>query len=567
MTNVFPFEVKHNDKMIQLGKTLHLDLSKLIETRMLIQANSGGGKSSLMRLIVERAAGKMPFIILDWEGEFITLREVADVVLVGSDGEIATDTRSAKLLARKLIELHASAVIDLSDLEPSKRREYVKGFLESLINLPRNLWHSTIVCVDEAHQLCPEAGKAESAQAVINLMSLGRKRGLCGILATQRLSKLHKDAASECNNIFIGRTNLDNDQIRAGDVLGMSKADRLTLRDLEPGEFHAFGPALSAKGVVRFQSLPPTTEPPKAGERHSLTIPKASDVVSHIVSQLGDLPQQAQEEAKTLEQAQKRIRDLERQIKTGATSATLQIDFERERRLREETETRARQLYDKVSFLQTENTHFRALLIDIHRKSSGIEAVIPEMEKPVAPPVIERKRQAFDAGFSRPISEPRKQPTTSISNSRLPEGERKILTAIAQYPEGATREQLSILTGYKRSSRDAYIQRLRTSGYVSIFGQSLFATEEGVEALGDFEPLPTGDELRAYWLGRLPEGERRVLEVLISVYPDSTPRESIDTNTGYKRSSRDAYLQRLSARRLVDSVGRGEVKANSILFD
>jgi hypothetical protein len=33
--------------------------------------------------------------------------------------------------------------------------------------------------------------------------------------------------------------------------------------------------------------------------------------------------------------------------------------------------------------------------------------------------------------------------------------------AVAQYPEGVTREQLSVLTGYKRSSRDTYVQRLR----------------------------------------------------------------------------------------------------------
>src|ERR1044072_2633765 len=315
MSAVVQFE-KPNENTITIGKsatmTMQLNVVKLVETRMLIQANSGGGKSSLMRLIVERAAGKVPFIILDWEGEFITLREKLEVVLVGNDGEIATDVHSARLLARKLVELQASAVIDLSDLETAKRREYVQHFLDSLINLPRSLWHSTIVCIDEAHQLCPEAGKVESAQAVINLMSLGRKRGLCGVLSTQRLSKLHKDVASECNNVFIGRTVLDNDQQRAGDVLGMSKADRLRLRDLAEGEFHVFGSALSIKGVQQFQADMPETKAPKVGERHHLTITKASDVVSHIVSQLADLPQKAEAEIKSLEQAQKRIAELER---------------------------------------------------------------------------------------------------------------------------------------------------------------------------------------------------------------------------------------------------------------
>jgi hypothetical protein len=87
-------------------------------------------------------------------------------------------------------------------------------------------------------------------------MSQGRKRGLCGIIATQRLSKLHKDAAAETNNVIIGRTWLDGDQQRAGDLLGMSKAERLKLRDLEQGEFYAFGPVLNFPGVPPFPLCP-----------------------------------------------------------------------------------------------------------------------------------------------------------------------------------------------------------------------------------------------------------------------------------------------------------------------
>jgi DNA helicase HerA-like ATPase len=69
------------------------------------------------------------------------------------------------------------------------------------------------VILDEAHIYCPErgSGDSESTEAVISLMSQGRKRGYAGIIATQRLSKLHKDAAAEANNVIIGRTWLDAD--------------------------------------------------------------------------------------------------------------------------------------------------------------------------------------------------------------------------------------------------------------------------------------------------------------------------------------------------------------------
>jgi DNA-binding IclR family transcriptional regulator len=148
----------------------------------------------------------------------------------------------------------------------------------------------------------------------------------------------------------------------------------------------------------------------------------------------------------------------------------------------------------------------------------------------------------------------------------LPRGERQVLTAIAQHPGGVTREQLTVLTGYKRSSRDTYVQRLRERGHVDAAGEQLVATQAGVDALGaNFEPLPTGDALREHWLQRLPEGERRVLEVLIVNYPAPVERDAISDATDYKRSSRDTYLQRLGARRLVVTE-RGQVRASEELF-
>jgi hypothetical protein len=153
------------------------------------------------------------------------------------------------------------------------------------------------------------------------------------------------------------------------------------------------------------------------------------------------------------------------------------------------------------------------------------------------------------------------------SGESLPRGERAILTAAAQHPDGVTREQLTVLTGYKRSSRDTYVQRLRERGHLEARGEQLLATQAGVDALGaDFEPLPTGDALRAYWLGRLPEGERRVLEVVVEAYPKPIDRERISEATDYKRSSRDTYLQRLGARKLVTTERGGLVRAADELF-
>ena len=150
------------------------------------------------------------------------------------------------------------------------------------------------------------------------------------------------------------------------------------------------------------------------------------------------------------------------------------------------------------------------------------------------------------------------------------EGEKKILIAASQYPAGARREQLTVLTGYKRSTRDAYIARLRARGFVTDNG-SVKATEAGVEALGsDYTPLPTGPELIEYWKQELPEGERKIFQLLLDQVDPKEPmgREFISNFLlGFKRSTRDAYLQRMEAKKLVVFEGRGLVRLSEHLFN
>jgi uncharacterized protein len=61
-------------------------------------------------------------------------------------------------------------------------------------------------------------------------MCRGRKRGLAGVIATQRLAKLAKNVAAEAANFLMGRTFLDIDMARASDLLDVNKRPSLTPR-------------------------------------------------------------------------------------------------------------------------------------------------------------------------------------------------------------------------------------------------------------------------------------------------------------------------------------------------
>ena len=549
------------------GRDIRIQLDRLVESRMLVQANSGAGKSWALRRILEQTHGKIQQLVIDVEDEFHTLREKYDYVLAGRHGgDCPADVRSAPLLARRLLELGASTIMGIYELQAHDRIRFVRLFLESLINAPRDLWHPVLVVVDEAHVFAPQVGEAESAASVIDLMTRGRKRGFCGILATQRISKLHKDAAAEANNKLIGRSALDVDMKRASDELGFSTREQQnSLRTLRPGEFFAFGPAVS--DVVTLVKVGPVeTTHPKAGQRAAAP-PPPREKVRAVLGQLADLPKEAEAEAQTSAVLRRKNAELEvelRKARAAAPAPDPKVTAERESEIRKEAARSVHQQYGEVLMEIAKAADTTNNALNLAKSLAQFVDTITEPRRESRPPAARTPEPAPAPRGLLPRPTRKSSPPAGI---RIPIGERSVLTACAQYPDGATREQLSILTGYKRSSRDTYIQRLREKGYVEA-NDLIVATIEGILALGpDFQPLPTGDKLREYWLQRLPEGERAILEVLVSAFPRAVDRESIDQDTGYKRSSRDTYIQRLKARQLVENVGRGEVRASEVLFE
>jgi hypothetical protein len=152
-----------------------------------------------------------------------------------------------------------------------------------------------------------------------------------------------------------------------------------------------------------------------------------------------------------------------------------------------------------------------------------------------------------------------------IEGERPARGERRILTAIAQHPNGVTREQLTVITGYKRSSRDTYLHRLLSTQLIFRNGDRILATSKGVAELGPhFRPLPIGAALRQHLLTTLPSGEARLLSLLLE--NGSMSRDDLSRASGYKRSSRDTYLHRLRARELINTDG-ADVQPSAVLLE
>ncbi|MGB3795997.1 MAG: ATP-binding protein [Alteraurantiacibacter sp.] len=244
---------------IEIGKDAHgtavsVDVEELLATRLLVQGNSGSGKSHLLRRLLEQSAGMVQQVIIDPEGDFVSLADHFDHVVVEG---ASYSSREIEALAGRIRQHRASVVLALEDLEVEQQIRCTAQFLTALFDAPREHWFPALVVVDEAQMFAPAAAgemaedtRRMTLSAMTNLMCRGRKRGLAGIVATQRLAKLAKNVAAEASNFLMGRTFLDIDMQRAADLLGMDRKQAERIRDLQRGHFLGLGPAVSRRPVA-----------------------------------------------------------------------------------------------------------------------------------------------------------------------------------------------------------------------------------------------------------------------------------------------------------------------------
>ena len=525
-----------------IGPGLSVDVETLIGTRMLIQANSGGGKSWAIRKLVEATHGHVHQIVLDMEGEFASLRAKYDFVLAGKGGDVAAHPAHAAMLARKLLELRADAIIDLYELHSHERVRFVKLFLDAMTDAPKELWHPVIVVVDEAHVFAPEKGSAESLGAVLDLATRGRKRGFCAVLATQRLSKLHKDAAAECNNKLIGRTGLDVDLRRVADELGMTARDAIGLRDLEPGEFYAFGPAISRK-VLKIMVGPVQTKHPTAGHRGSVHAPAPGAKIKAVLSRLADLPREAEEERQDRESLRARVRDLERQIRQRPAAVAPAKPMPPDPRLLSAERERG----------------FQKGWADGVAAASGAARSVkaPTMKALPATPVPPPPRPA-------PAPARTAEPATAEGQVPLGKCERSILGFLkAKEGEAFSLVQIGAMTTYSPGGGGFLnaISRLSRDGLIDRASDGRCRLADGADLTGISLGVPC---LLSDWIAKLPKCERAIYDVALKEPGRSFSREEMGEATGYKPSG-GGFLNAISALNTLGLIRRhrdGKVELN-----
>ncbi len=561
----------------KLGDHISLDVSRLIETRMLVQANSGGGKSWAIRKLLEETHGKAQQIVLDMEGEFGTLREKFDYILAGKGGDVDANPKTAEILARKVLELEVSLIVDLYELKKPERIRFVKLFLDALVNAPKDLWHPVIIVIDEAHIFAPEKGESAAADAVADLATRGRKRGFACVLATQRLAKLNKDVAAECLNKMIGRTSLDIDRKRAADELGfLSAKDSLTLRKLEPGQFYAFGPAISDE-VVLGRIGPVVTTHPKAGQRLGFKRTKPTDAIKSVLKKLTDLPKEAEHELKEKEDFKARIKELETELRSKPKAVALapvkpiiqKITVPKGYVKKAVARMKADTLRLILNSIGETTDLIHEELKEAHEASyaaieSHLEDLMPKVQAPK--PEIKVSRP-----MAKPYDRPQGFPKKEVQPKELDEPaselgacERKILGFLFAMPsdQSFTKVQIGAMTGYRHSSGgfNNALSKLSKAGLIERErGGNIRLSDAEVSHLVDSTPHTLAD-----WIKKLGACERAIYEKILETPAVEWSKDQLGEETGYRSSSGgfNNALARLNTLGLIERQRGGTIRLN-----
>ena len=479
---------------------------------------------------------------------------------------------------KALVPAGVNLILDLSDYGEEERDAICAAAVNDLMALKRQAGRHLLVVCDEVQMLAPQgANSGDSLAALTDLALRGRKRGFGLVISTQRLALVNKNLLAMCSNRLFGLTTLGNDLKRAAEELGFSARERSKLKNLAPGEFFAFGPAISQE-VVKVRSAPVRSTHPTPGSVIPPT-PPAAEALSQLLAQLSVPPIDGLEPL-----AETTSPRPEAEFKTRVDAAVAA-------RLRTEVDTevaaavaRVRQDHARVvAGLRAQVEALSQRLEHIHTLSGAadIEAVASRPAKSTLP-TKEPSAKALSAGLAEPLvpaepeqAEPQGPTLPDSDPEALSAKERRLLGTLASLHNLGLREVAREVAAplskqsHRSSAYTALVTDLHKRGllFYPAPGQ-LALTPEGRAAATPAAKPVSDAELQAAWLGQLEAYEETLAKELLRAYPKALSRDELSVLSGYSSMSSRfaAAVTKLRKFGLADYPSAGMVAAGENFF-
>ncbi len=549
--------------------------------------NPGTGKTYGAQRLAEllHAAGAQ-FVVLDPVGKWWSLRLAADgksaglpvPVFGGLKGDAPLPPDQGAYFADLVHDRATSAVLDVSQFESdAAKARFARDFAGRLYFRRKTAPAVIHVFLEEAQEFIPQNPNNDETKMLhefVRMVKIGRNFGFGISIITQRPQEVNKKALNLCELLLVyqltGTHERKSVQEWIGDK-GIKEDIAGELPRLQRGRPHLWSPAwLQVSRVVAISEkwTFDASSTPKVGQGVARERPLSPIDLQQINKDLAAII--AKSKAEDPKALAARIRELEAAAKKAGHAAAAARPAEpkvvEKPVLKDAQISRLEKTAERLASLAS--GPLKGLLEGLAGVAREITVGLAAAKGARGPAGSSMRVQVplkGDGGYMATVAPRPPRPRADGPGVDLGRGEKKTLTAIAQN-EWVTREQLTVITGYTKSSRNTYLQRLAAAGYIEIAGDRIRILDAGVTALGaDYEPIPTGDALREHWLRELSGGEQKVLQLLADVYPEGLTREAISEASGYTKSSRNTYLQRLGARRLV-TIEDAIVRAAAELF-
>lgn len=544
---------------LHIGDGLTLPPDVLTEA-FAILAKRGSGKTYTAMVMVEQMVGAgLPVAVIDPTGAWWGLRSSADgrspglpfVIFGGDHADVPLEETAGHLLADLLVDERLLAVLDLSHFSKSASRRFMADFLERLYHRNREPLH---LVIDEADLFAPQTvqqGAQRLLGAMEDLVRRGRLHGLGVTLITQRPAVIHKDVLSQVEILIVMRLTGVRDVNAIDDWVSLH-ADheqaaeiKRSLPSLPIGTAWFWSPGLGIVERVKVtgRTTFDSSATPKVGQRR-IEPKRFADVDLEALGEriTATVERAKADDPKTLKA---RIAQLEKQAAHKPDPEIIRVEIP----------VLAEDLVIRLEGVLGDLKKHGQQAVDVATEMLASLQAAQGQQQPVPQPVRAAEPAARVAPAARTVA------ASPAPSGNLPISQRKILTVLAQHGTRTT-TQVALLTGYSHKSggyRNS-LSSLRSAGHIEGRGD-VAITDDGLLALGEYEPLPTGRDLLDWWSRQLGKAERVILHCLVDQWPAAVSTEQLAQWTGYSPTS-GGFRNALSRLRSLElASGRGELRA------
>ena len=539
-----------------------------LDDRLAFVGTAGSGKTYCAGTAVEAILGRGDrAIIIDPLGVWWGLRLLKDVktpspfkvaIFGGAHGDLPITEHAGGLIGEAVSGIAESCIIDLSGIgTKAGERRFMLAFLTALYR--KTAGEPVHIVFDEADMFAPQRllDKEGEAAKLLGMMETivrrGRIKGFIPYLITQRPAVLSKDVLSQSDGLIAFKLTSSQDRDAIGDWV-QGQADKTQWREMwgslatmQRGQGLLWIPGRSILKTVQFPEKITfdSSRTPKRGEKRQHAALKPLDLGA-LKEKLSAV--ETETKANDPKVLKFELATLKKQMADGVRQQVLPDPKAIE------------SAYDKGFAHGFDGGYSTAAKL----VTDGITAAVASAAAAYRPPA---------PGQPKPPTVNLQRPSPHHGNGEgetMPGPHRKLLTVLAQYPQGRTNKQLAVLAGYAHNG-GAFknpLSALRSRGWAQGTADKITATSEGIAALGEWLPLPTGTELQDYWFRSLAGPPAKLLRALCDAFPKGMDKLTLAQATGYDASG-GAFknpLARLRSLELVTGRGGEDLRASEDLF-